>query len=91
MMARPLRQALGPRMSGGGATEWLTSYKAPTEQFMDWDNRPPVSELPELTRQLYEDTGIINDVSAKRLGPEADTGQISKPGVQTCDVVVDPT
>ena len=60
--ARPLRKSatstVGPRMSGG-AQDWLSSYKPAKEEFLDWGSPPEVSELPEMTRVLFEDMGLI--------------------------------
>jgi hypothetical protein len=58
----PLRKSatstVGPRMSGG-AQDWLSSYKPAKEEFLDWGSPPEVSELPEMTRVLFEDMGLI--------------------------------
>lgn len=68
------KPVLGLRMQGGGATNWLAGYKPEKEQFLDWRSPPAVSELPEMTQQIYEDVGII----------KVGHGGVSRGGVRAC-------
>jgi hypothetical protein len=52
-------------------TNWLGGSSAPKEEFLDLENLPPVSELSEQTRTLFEDVGIIKVCHSLQAGLHA--------------------